>query len=240
MTIEPGACADSLQELTDNLGCDPRAISGREHEPAGRAVAAELFDGDLGRFAHLGGPVPGCDDGGPGLPGGLGDGRAFGGMSGWSDDKDRAGTPRVAAPRRRGRSRAGRRTAAALGSAHPPAFARGRYDGGNGGGAHDRLAAPGRFATPLGPRLRRAINSATMLMAISGTVCEPMSRPTGAATRARSASAMPASRRLSKISLIFRLLPISRRTGPAWEPGDKGLPGRARGRGSRSARRCGA
>ena len=30
-----------------------------------------------------------------------------------------------------------------------------------------------------------------MLMAISGTVCEPMSRPTGAATRARSASRDP-------------------------------------------------
>ena len=66
-----------------------------------------------------------------------------------------------------------------------------------------------RGARPLGPRLRLAISSATMLMAISGTVCEPMSRPTGAATRARSASEIPASRRLSKISLILRRLPIS-------------------------------
>ena len=30
------------------------------------------------------------------------------------------------------------------------------------------------------PRLRQAINSATMLMAISGTVCEPIENPSGA------------------------------------------------------------
>ena len=36
-----------------------------------------------------------------------------------------------------------------------------------------------------------------------------MSRPTGAATRSRSASAIPCSRRLSKISRILRRLPIS-------------------------------
>ncbi len=39
---------------------------------------------------------------------------------------------------------------------------------------------------PCGPRLRRAISSATMLIAISGTDCEPISSPTGAATRSRS------------------------------------------------------
>ena len=40
----------------------------------------------------------------------------------------------------------------------------------------------GRGAITWGPRLRRAISSATMLIAISMTDCEPISRPTGAAT----------------------------------------------------------
>ena len=59
------------------------------------------------------------------------------------------------------------------------------------GRGHDALGGEVRGARPRGPRLRRAISSATMLMAISGTVCDPMSRPTGAVTRARSASADP-------------------------------------------------
>src|SRR5205807_6310483 len=41
------------------------------------------------------------------------------------------------------------------------------------------------------PRLRQAISSATMLTAISGTVCEPIAKPSGACTRARASSATP-------------------------------------------------
>ena len=59
-----------------------------------------------------------------------------------------------------------------------------------------------------GPRFRRATSSAMMLMAISSTDSEPMSRPTGAATLARASSLMPWSRKVSKMSRIFRRLPI--------------------------------
>ena len=76
-----------------------------------------------------------------------------------------------------------------LGPAHATALA----GGGQHGEPHDRrrlhLDAAARTRS-LVPRLRRAINSATMLTAISGTVCEPMARPSGACTRA-SASVRP-------------------------------------------------
>src|SRR5713101_1222378 len=41
------------------------------------------------------------------------------------------------------------------------------------------------------PRLRQAINSATMLIAISVTVCEPISKPSGAWTRPRASDGTP-------------------------------------------------
>ena len=104
-----------------------------------------------------------------------------------------------------------------LGPSHPLAPPGGGHDRGDHVIARPSARRPAparrrrgcaREARADGPRLRRAISSATMLTAISGTVCEPMSSPTGAATRARRVSAMPASRRLSKISWILRRLPI--------------------------------
>src|SRR5262249_23761390 len=108
-----------------------------------------------------------------------------------------------------------------LGPTHPTAPA----GGGDHGRDHGAAATPAsqrepagaprrdslcaRDATPWGPRLRRAISSATILIAISTTVCEPISSPTGAATRRKSASGIPSSRSPSKMSRILRRLPIS-------------------------------
>ena len=70
----------------------------------------------------------------------------------------------------------------------------------------DDSAAPLRTAAS-GPRLRKAISSATMLTAISWTLFEPMSSPTGARTRARSSGRAPWEIRSPKMSRTFRLLP---------------------------------
>src|SRR5947209_2483630 len=59
-----------------------------------------------------------------------------------------------------------------------PAHASALAGGGDDGERHDltRMCASGMVR----PRFRTAINSATMLIAISGTVCEPMWKPRGA------------------------------------------------------------
>src|SRR5207253_9129439 len=68
-----------------------------------------------------------------------------------------------------------------LGLPHAGAFAGGRDERED----HERTF-PALMRTRIGtsvlPRLRQAISSATMLTAISGTVCEPMSKPSGACT----------------------------------------------------------
>ena len=63
-----------------------------------------------------------------------------------------------------------------------PPHARTAAGGGDHGEDHAVASRPTRqrrFASAT-PRLRQAISSATMLTAISDTVCEPMSRPSGA------------------------------------------------------------
>ena len=142
--------------------------------------------------------------------------------------------------RRPGRSRSGRRSAGSAWAGPSARSARRRARSrrssprpavgrrlGSAAASTGRAWAPG----PSGPRLRRAISSATMLMAISGTVCEPMSSPTGAATRARAASAMPARggpRRSAGSSGGCR---SGRRKGRPSGPGGRAPPGRGRGRG---------
>ena len=79
---------------------------------------------------------------------------------------------------------------------------------------------------------RRWINSATMLTAISGTVCEPMSKPSGAWTFARAASAMPFAQQVVEDQLDLPLAAdhadvAGRRVGR----GGTALPRRGCGRG---------
>src|SRR5438445_3671318 len=94
-----------------------------------------------------------------------------------------------------------------FGLSHAGAFAGGRDERED----HERTfpaLTRTRTGTSVLPRLRQAISSATMLMAISGTVCEPMSKPSGACTLSNISELMPLAMRSSKMILIFRLLPI--------------------------------
>ena len=64
-----------------------------------------------------------------------------------------------------------------------PAHARALAGGGQQGESHERAVSTDTRLRGRGsvvPRLRQEISSATMLMAISGTVCEPMTKPSGA------------------------------------------------------------
>src|SRR5258707_6181408 len=95
-----------------------------------------------------------------------------------------------------------------LGSSHACALAGGRNQGGN----HERTGPTGthsRASRIVPPRLRQAINSATILTAISATVCEPMSKPRGACTFRKASSEIPRASTSSKMRLILRLLPIT-------------------------------
>src|SRR5262249_17650962 len=84
------------------------------------------------------------------------------------------------------------------------------------GGRHDSEDHKGKLPALMGfrgagsatPRFRWAISSATMLIAISGTVCEPMSKPSGACIFSRAVAGVPLAIRSSNIIRIFRLLPI--------------------------------
>ena len=83
MTIDPGACAQRSEDPADDLGREARAVSGRQEERRGRAVRGPSS-------ARPARPIPssrragcaGAMTGGPGLPGGLGHGRALGRLGG--------------------------------------------------------------------------------------------------------------------------------------------------------------
>ena len=97
----------------------------------------------------------------------------------------RRGAPRSPVP-----GPCGRRAAGPAWPAHADALA----GGGDQGEGHGRAFPTGtwmRAAAMVAPRLRQAISSATMLTAISGTVCEPMAKPSGAWTRASASAGMP-------------------------------------------------
>ena len=91
------------------------------------------------------------------------------------------------------------------------------------------LHAAGRGVVP---RLRQAISSATMLTAISGTVCEPMSKPSGAWTRASASCAHALGEQVLEDQLDLPLAADHADVaGRASGPGGRAPPRRGCGRG---------